>query len=181
MMRMRWFGPAAALGAVLLASAPAVAKDALASAPAAATMDVRAPVSGTPAFDVSVPAGWMWGMDPFGNLHLTRANRSAVVQLRIVDGEDAKRTYPDLAAEILESAGATPFTGNAPSSIAGITGESFDSSMVAGGMRIDLELVLARLDAGHVASLALVKPVGIADADLAAMKALLARVKLVRD
>lgn len=181
MLRRRWFGPTAALGMALLASAPAVAKDALASAPAAAAMNVRAPVSGAPAFDVSVPAGWMWQMDPFGNLHLTRENRSAVVQLRIVDGEDAKRTYPDLAAEILESAGATPFTGSAPSSIAGIAGESFDSTMVAGGMRIDLKIVLARLDAGHVATLAMVKPVGIADADLEAMNALLARVKLVRD
>ena len=149
-------------------------------APGAFAQQVRLPASGVPAFEFVPPPGWTSQIDSYDNLQLLLPDRMGVVQLSMATGDDAKAALEDFAAGILENAGAQPYGLSGPGVIAGRPGQSFQSSIVnQQGTKIDLLLVLARLDADHVAAQATIKAVGINAADSAAIDDLIARVRIV--
>jgi len=168
MRRQYWLGFVLVFGLLFLGSAQTRADE------------VRLPVDGTPAFDFVLPPGWTHLIDDNGNLRLTRENHSSVMQLSMITGPDVKMSYPDMAAAILKAAGATPYSSSGPGSIAGVTGQQFQSTMTNdSGVHINLLVVLAKLDDEHTVTLATIQPNDIGKDDAAALEHLVAAVKLV--
>jgi hypothetical protein len=113
----------------------------------------RLPAAGTPAFQVDVPAGWTTNRDGDGNLYVIAGDHSAVLVLNMVAADDAGAVTLDaFAATALSRANATPFSRSEAATLAGRAATAYSSTILnpsVGTVRI--RLVLARLDATHIA------------------------------
>ncbi|HVY33712.1 MAG TPA: hypothetical protein VG960_04750 [Caulobacteraceae bacterium] len=108
---------------------------------------MRQPKSGTPAFVADVASGWMPTYDDYGSLEIAAEDHSSFILLRIFsDPGLGDRPLPDVAAEVLKGAGATPYARSGPGGIAGRAGESFYSQITSNGVTLDVRLVVVELD-----------------------------------
>ena len=145
--------------------------------PSSSAQELRLPVTGNPAFVLTLPAGWTSLLDEWGNLRLTHESRTALIQLSMVTGEDARASYSDLATGILKEAGAEPYSMNGQGAIAGVPGQAFLSKITnANGVTLDLVVTLARLDQDHIAGLVTMKVVGLSSEAIAAVNDVAAKV-----
>ena len=141
---------------------------------------VRVPKTGVPAFAFDTPAGWTILYDEFGNLRLTADDHTCALQLSIIsDPAIGKTPLSELAAQIMKAAEARPFSKQSPGTIAGRKGTQFFSQITnEKGVAVTLGVTLVKLDASHVASQATMKAEGMSHAQIAALNALIARVRL---
>ncbi len=142
---------------------------------------VRLPSSGEPAYSFEVPSGWVVVYDQYGNLRISADDKSCAVLLSMI-ADPAVDTTPatDVAAEIIKSSGAQPYTRTAPGRIAGLAADAFFSSMVNDkGTNIDFKLEIVKLDSSHFATQAILTTANMSSADTAALEALVDDVRFI--
>lgn len=154
---------------------------ALISGPVAYAETYRVPQTSNPAWVIDVPAGWSASYDDNGNLLVIADDHSAGLQLSILSDPSVNTTpLSELAAEIISSADASPYTSTAPGSLDGIPGETFIGVMpIQGGGTETMRLTMVKLDATHSAvQVELTRP-DITKAQRAALYALAASTTIV--
>jgi hypothetical protein len=141
--------------------------------------DVRLPKTGDPAFAVDVPDGWTTLYDEHGNLRIIATDRTCFIQLSMITGADVKLPMREVAVEIIKSAGASPFSATEPGAIARQHGTVYMTTLTnPAGLRLDFKLVLAKFDAAHIGSLAVLKAPNLSAARIAALDELIGRIRL---
>jgi hypothetical protein len=113
----------------------------------------RLPAAGAPAFQVDVPTGWTTNRDGDGNLYVIAGDHSAVLVLNMVTANDASSVTLDaFAATALSHANATPFSRKDATSLAGRSAVAYISTIPNQSVgTVQIRLVLARVDATHIA------------------------------
>jgi hypothetical protein len=141
---------------------------------------VRIPTIGTPAFAFDAPSGWNVLYDDFGNLRLSADDKSSFVLLTIISEPNlANMSLDAVAAAVMKSAGAAPFSSTSPATIGGLAGTSYFSQITApNGASIGVTVEIVRLDATHAGGLAILKTANMTPGQTASLDALVAQVKL---
>jgi hypothetical protein len=140
---------------------------------------VRLPKTGDPAFAFDVPNGWTTLYDQYGNLRITATERTCFIQLSMITGPDVERPMPEVAAEIIKSAGAAPYSKTEAGAIAGQAGTKYLTTLTnSNGVRLDFKLVLVKLDSAHYASLAILMVPDVSPDRAAALDVLIGRIRL---
>ncbi len=138
---------------------------------------VRFPETGAPAFFIATPDGWTHQPDGDGNMLLVAGNKTASYALTI---SDYSGTLDDLAAGAMKTAGANPPQQMGPIAISGFRGYMYDSDMSNDqGTRINVHLVVLKLDASHMASITRLTIDGIGGEDYAAAQSVLENTSLI--
>ena len=146
------------------------------AAQAASAAAVREPTTGDPAFAFDLPPGWTASSDAQSALRIADDDHSAFVYLVVM--VDPTSTS-NIAADFLAAAGAEPYTATEPGTIAGLPGDAFISRFPGpGGITVALRLVLVKLDPSHCAAQTSVTLPNATPAQIAALTALLAQVRL---
>ncbi|HWE46040.1 MAG TPA: hypothetical protein VG407_08420 [Caulobacteraceae bacterium] len=151
----------------------------LVAAPAQAGIEHQ-PQSGTPAYEVDVPADWIVNRDESGNLYLLAPDHSGGVVLNVVAVDTTSLSLDDLAAQSMKVAGAPPASKQSADSIGGVGGTAYYSSIPEPDGAVSVKMVLAKLDAGHVASEGVIRNSAITPAQDDALNALVAKVHFIR-
>ena len=124
---------------------------ALLAAGSAHAESVRFPETGDPAFVIQTPDGWTHKPDGDGNMLLIAGDKTASYALTI---GSYSGTLDALAAGAMKVAGANPPQQMGPTQISGFRGYMYDSDMTnAGGVHINVHLVVVKLDTAHMASI----------------------------
>ena len=162
-MRLRTL---ALLGAAVLAATPAAAKF------------VRFPASGSPAWEVHVPEDWSVQKGKNENLMAFSADMRVRVVVQVLPSSGS---LDDFATTAMSVGHATPWSRKRPIAISGHKGFNYFSSMGnAAGNRFNLEMMIVRVDAGHVGVCDLLSDVDVPGGELAAGRKVIGAMKLVR-
>jgi hypothetical protein len=149
-------------------------------APTANAGVVRTPVSGEPAFEVNAPDGWPVTRDGDNSLQITAPDRSGWIVVSIRPAPDLPHmSLDDLAAAAFSIAHALPFTRKEPTTLAGLPAEAYFTTAVADGGAAHLRLVVAKVDATHVATVIQALRIDPTEAQAEAIQGLQARVHIV--
>ncbi len=136
---------------------------------------LREPFAGSPAFVVDVPTGWTACRDEPSVLYLS--SDKGILALTIFEqGAPDRAVQSELAAAVLKGAGFPPSSRTEASSVAGASGTAFISSKAIGGRTLTVRVIIAPLDATHVASEVILPITG----EDAAMTRLLTSVRLTK-
>jgi hypothetical protein len=139
----------------------------------------RLPASGAPAFQLDVPAGWTTRRSG-DNLFVTAGDRSAILVLSMIAGADANTVTLDAAAAAALTGNATPFSRSEPTTFAGMAATAYYSTTTIPSVGVaPLRMVLARVDATHIAMQTEVVLPGATPAQRQALGALAAGVTVV--
>jgi hypothetical protein len=140
---------------------------------------VRLPKAGDPAFSVDVPTGWTYSYDTNGNLQFVASDHSAGLQLSMITDQGvAATTLEAVAANVFQTAGATPYTREEPGTVVGHTGEAFYGTLTEPQVVLQMKLIMAKLDDTHIAAISsLIRP-DATPQQIAALKALIGLVQL---
>ena len=155
-----------------------VAVFALVAAPAGLADTVRIPKTGAPALVIDAPTGWSVSYDDLGNLQLLANDKSAVIQLSMISGEESSLESDVMAARILEAAKSAPYASKQPASAAGIAGMSYLSTMPINNISLSVKVMVLRIDAAHVGSLAILTQPNIKPEQSALVQATLSLVRV---
>ena len=119
----------------------------------------RLPSASTPALLVDPPAGWtVCRYDP-GGLFVASSDESLILEFMIISDAPANRNdFDNFAANFISGVGFPPASQTEAAAIAGTSGTAYISSRSDSGETFTLRVVLARLDAAHVVSEAIVEP-----------------------
>lgn len=151
----------------------------MAAAPAVSAETLRVPKTGTPAFTVEAPPGWISEYDDANNLLVIAPDRFTILILS-VNLENPGVKVDDIAAGALQLAHGEPYSSKSPGDIAGHPGFIYGSHMVSEeGMVIPIVFTLAWVDKTHVAEIAWMLRPDATSAQQAALEAVAASVKLV--
>ena len=152
---------------------------ALSAAPALAGIEHQ-PQSGTPAYEVDVPADWIVNRDDSGNLYLLAPDHSGGIVLNVVAIDTKDLKLDDLAAESMKVANAPPPSKQAPDSIGGVSGMAYYSAIPEPDGAVSLKMVLVKLDGGHVASEGVIRNGSITPAQDDVLNGVVAKVHFIR-
>lgn len=162
-MRFRFL---ALLGAALLVAAPAVAKF------------VRFPASGAPAWEVHVPEDWSVTKGKNENLMAFSPNTKVRVVVQVLPSSGS---LDDFATTAMSVGHAAAWSRKRPIAISGYKGFDYFSSMSnAAGNHFNLEMIIVRVDAGHVGVLDLLTDVGVPKGEMAVGRQVVGAMKIVR-
>jgi hypothetical protein len=141
----------------------------------------RLPQTGVPAFVIDAPQDWSAAYDPYGNLQLLAADRSASAQYSMIADPAVDTTPPEtVAAQVFQSAHAAPYSRTEPGAVAGVPGEAFIGTLVIKGVSLDMRVTLAKLDPTHYACVTTLSIQNITPGQRAGLDALLARASIAR-
>lgn len=146
---------------------------------AARAETVRLPATGTPAYSFNVPDGWIIVYDQYGNLRISAADKSSALLLSMIE-DPAVDTTPaaEVAAEIIKSSGAPPYTRTGSGRIAGLAADAFYTQLVNDkGVTLDFKLEIVKLDPTHYASQATLSVTDMTPAQTGALDALIEDVR----
>jgi hypothetical protein len=141
---------------------------------------LRWPTTGQLAFTIELPQGWAFSDGGSQALISANNHESSLGLFLINDGDRQNEPLSTLAAEILEASQSPPYSETAPGGVAGISGTIFISTAAnPNGVDVVTRLMLARIDATHVAALIDMMVEGGDPADRPRMDALISGVRLV--
>ena len=135
------------------------------------------PKEGAPYLSIEVPKGWSASYDDYGNLTVVSSDRSAIIFLSMIAGEETSTDYDAIAATILRNAQATPYSRSENGAAAGVSGKVYISTLpTKGGLAMNLRETLIRIDDTHIGSVAVVTQSGISADQTALLKAAVAQI-----
>lgn len=115
---------------------------------------VRFPESGTPAFVVQTPDGWTHKADDSNNVLLLSPDHASSFSLSMTPWDGAAA---DLAVKALATTTAAKPQPTGKQALAGFDGDAFDTTMTnSSGEDVDIHLIAAKPDPGHVATVAVI-------------------------
>lgn len=115
---------------------------------------VRTPTDGNPAMTIDVPFGWNSKIEKDGSLVVLSGSEFSGVRLRLfADPRMETLPLPQMAASLLKSTEAEPYSRVEAGSIDGHAGQAFWSAATnKHGFHFQVILTLAKLDASHLAA-----------------------------
>lgn len=144
-------------------------------APASA-QQVRAPQTGDPAYNFSLPSGWTATHNgDANNLLITFDGCGCAVSLYVANLDTTAITPAEFAAQVLKDAKARPYARSAPDAIAGIPGNAFFTTMTSDRLRF--KLVIVKLDVSHYATMTVLTRPDMSRTNAAALAQLLSAVR----
>jgi hypothetical protein len=148
----------------------------LAMVPAAAET-LRFPGAGLPAVTVRKPDDWTARQDSATNLLLAAPNHKVFVALTML----ASRGTPDeMAAKTFQLVHAAPAKSGERTKLGGLNALAYRSNLVnSKGVKLNIKLVIARIDATHTIACDLMSTVADGDPLLAPANTLVASIKAV--
>lgn len=149
---------------------------------AAAADPHRVPEAGSPALLADSPPGWSAQYVRKDELTLSSADDLAVVEISVIsDPVLAAKPLPEVARQVLISADLSPkWNSTEPDSIAGVQGQAFIEPIARDGVPVGLaRLVVARIDAGHIARLTEITLIKVTTPEEeAALKTIISRLRI---
>jgi hypothetical protein len=148
----------------------------LAMVPAAAET-LRFPGAGLPAVTVPKPDDWAARQDNANNLLLAAPNHKVFVALTMLASPG---TPDEMAAKTFQLVHAAPAKAGERAKLGGLNAYVYRSSLInAKGVKLNIRLVIARIDAHHTIACDLMSTVADGDALLAPANKLVAGIKAV--
>lgn len=123
---------------------------------AAAAETYRLPQTGTPALVAEAPPGWTGRYTGANEMAISPADDMAVLELAMIsDAALAAKPLPEVATQLLRDADLSPrWSSTEPETIGGVSGQAFNVTIARDGAPVGTaRLVIAKIDAGHIARL----------------------------